>query len=149
MMNETEKRREVQLKLLREGFTQDEARNTATNATAEWLDKCLALLGKKAPPLPERQILPPGTLDLADVKSQREEALLEAETAEYYENEDRLAVLMAQSFSLHELPVAVINALLNVLEANGIDRMDAMADIIKTVEFLQSVKSKPAPMSKR
>jgi hypothetical protein len=88
---------------------------------------------------PERQIVPPGTIDLADLKSQREEAQMEAEEAEYFEKRDRLAALMAQSFSVSEMPTAVLQALLDVLEAGGVDRLVAMADIIKTVEGLRKV----------
>ena len=64
---------------------------------------------------------------------------MEAEEAEYFEKRDRLAALMAQSFSVPEMPTAVLVTLLDVLEAGGVDRLDAMADIIKKVEFLRKV----------
>ena len=47
--------------------------------------------------------------------------------------------MMAQSFSLSAMPTAVLQALLDVLEANGINRLTAMADIIRNVEFLRKV----------
>ena len=139
-MDETEKRHELQLLLLREGFTQDDARESA--ARTDRLDEFLEMLRKNAvqfPERPERQILPVGTLDLADVKTKREDAISEAEEAEYYENRDKLATMMAQSFSLPSMPLAVVQALLDVLEANGINRLAAMADIIKTVEGLRKI----------
>jgi hypothetical protein len=56
-----------------------------------------------------------------------------------FETETGLAVQMAQSFSLPAMPTAVLQALLDVLETNGIDRLNAITDIIKTVEFMRKV----------
>jgi hypothetical protein len=137
-MDETEKRRELQLMLLREGYTQDEARKAAASEPAELLDKWL-VFRKDAMRFPERQIVPIGTLDLADVKSRREEALLEAEEAKYFKNRARLAALMPQSFSLQEITAVVLQALLDVVQANGVDRLAAMTDITKTVDGLRRI----------
>jgi hypothetical protein len=139
MTSEPEKRRELQLMLLREGFTQDEAREMATGIKTELLDPSLERMRENAMRFPERQIVPPGTIDLADVKSQREAAISEAEEAKYYENQTKLAMEMAQSFSPPEMPTAVLQALLGALETNGIDRLDAIADIIQTIEVLRKV----------
>lgn len=87
---------------------------------------------------PERQIVPPGAIDLADVKSQREQAIV-AEELKYFAERDQLAALMAPLFSVPELPTAMLMALLDVLETGGVDRLDAIADIAKTVEFLRKV----------
>jgi hypothetical protein len=134
-----EKRRELQLLLLREGLTQDDARKTATRLPADQLDELLKSLRKDAMRYPERQIVLPGTVDLQDVKTQREEAISDAEDAEYFERQDRLQAAMAQSFSVSDLPTAVLLALLSVLERNGIDRLNAIADIIEKVEYLQKL----------
>ena len=64
---------------------------------------------------------------------------MEAEEAKYYEHRDRLAALMVQLFHPSEMPLAVLQALLDALEANGIDRLDAMADIIKTIDRLRMI----------
>ena len=65
---------------LREDYTEDEARKMV--ALDEWLEK----MREDAMRFPERQIVPPGTTDLADVKSQHEETLLAAAEAVYFEN---------------------------------------------------------------
>jgi hypothetical protein len=140
MDNETELRRELQLVLLREGFTQDYAREAAADwvITPETIAK-MEQMREDAKRFPARQILPPGTIDIADIKSQNEEALCEIEEQKYYANQAKLSVLMAESFSLPEMSVAVLQTLLFVLEEGGIERMAAIAEIIKTVEFLQKV----------
>ena len=132
-MDETEKRRKLQLLFLREDYTEDEARKMV--ALDEWLEK----MREDAMRFPERQIVPPGTTDLADVKSQHEETLLAAAEAVYFENQIRLATLMEQSFSLPEMLTAVLQALLDVLETNGVDRLEAMTEISETVDFLRKV----------
>ena len=140
MDNETELRRELQLVLLREGFTQEYAREAAAEwvITPETIAK-MEEMREDAKRFPERQILPPGTLDIADIKTRNDEALCEIEEQKYIENQAKLAMLMTQSFSLPEMSVAVLQTLLSVLEESGIERLTAMQDIIKTVEFLQKV----------
>lgn len=137
--DEAAKRRELQLLLLREGYTQDEAREGAAEGSAERLDEFLELLRKDAMRFPERQIVPPGTVDLEDVKINREHAIIAEEGAAYCRKQEWLATAMAQSFSVSELPIAALQALLDVLEANGIDRLTAMADLIKDVEVLRKI----------
>ena len=107
------KRHELQLLLLREGYTQDEARKMAAEVYTEKLDECLERIREDAMRFPERAIVPPGTVDLADLKSQREEAKQDAEEAEYFANRNELAVMMAKSFSLDEMPLAVLRGGLN------------------------------------
>jgi hypothetical protein len=134
--DETAKRRELQLMLLREGYSQDEARETA--AHTDRLDDWLKLMRKNVTG-PERQIVPPGTVDLIDLKRQRENAIAEAEEEKYYERRDRLATTMAELFHPSDLPIAALMAMLEVIEANGVDRLEALADIIKHVQFLRDV----------
>ena len=58
------KRHELQLLLLREGYTQDEARKMAAEVYTEKLDECLELIREDAMRFPERAIVPgPGTAD--------------------------------------------------------------------------------------
>src|SRR6476659_5889321 len=95
--NEAAKRRELQLILLREGYSQDYAREAAAEwPTAKLDDELVAKMREDAMRFPERAILPEGTPDLADIKSAREEALAEAEEEKYYERRDRLSAVMAE-----------------------------------------------------
>ena len=137
MTIELDKRHELQRLFLREGYPQDEAREMAADLPADRLDEWLEKWREHAMQFPERAIVPPGTVDLEDVKSQREQVRFDAEVAEYFEKQDRLSALMAQSFSVAELPLAVLQALLDVLEAGGRRRLPAMADIIRIVESLR------------
>lgn len=138
-MDEAAKRRELQLMLLREGYSQDDAREMAAGLVIERLDEQLEKMREHAMRFPERQIVPIGTVDLYDVKSQREQTIGDAEEVEYFENRNRLTALMTQSFSLTEMPTAVLQALIEALEANGVERLDAMTDISKTIDFLRKI----------
>jgi len=109
---------------------------------AEWAvdDAMLDAWHERSRHLPERQIVPPGTVDLVDLKTKREEAADEAGEARYYENQVLLSQQMAESFSVPEMPLAVLQALLDVLEAGGIERLSAMDNIIKVVEGLRKIR---------
>ena len=98
---------------------------------------------------PEHQIVPPGTIGLADLKTRRKEANDEVEAAEYYAKRDQLGIMMAQSFSLDEMPMAVLQALLDVLEINGIDRLAAIANIEVLVKFQRKVTENKASLLER
>ena len=137
--NEAAKRRELQLILLREGYSQTEARLMAAELATDKLDEWLNRMRKDAMRFPARAILPEGSPDLADIKSAREEARMEAEEAKYYARRDRLGVVMVELFSVPELPTATLVALIDVLEAGGIDRFDAITDIEKHLALLRSV----------
>jgi hypothetical protein len=138
VVDEAAQRRELQLLLLREGFTQDEARE----ANRRKLGAGCPDGGRHArarhavPRAPDR---PSRRSRSADVKSEREDAVMAEEEKEYFLNQGRLATMMAQSFSASELPTAVVQALLDVLEDNGIDRLEAMDDIIKRVEVMRTM----------
>jgi hypothetical protein len=135
---EAAKRHELQLLLLREGYSQDEARMMAANLAADKLDEWVEKRRPYVMNSPERQILPPGAIDLHDLKSQREDALMEAEEAKYMENVTKLGIMMAQSFSLPELPDAVLRALRGVLEINGLTSVDAAAKIFNAAEIMRN-----------
>lgn len=141
MTDETEKRREFQLLLLREGWTQEMARDIATdvNVKIEEIDKAIERMREHAMRFAERQIVPPGTVDLADMKTKRQETIDEAEAARYHANRDRLGILMAELFSLDEMPMAVLQALLDVLEGNGVDRLEAISEIALRLEVLRKM----------
>jgi len=81
--------------------------------------------------------VPDGTPDLADIKRTREEALSDAEEAEYDARCDRLRAVMVELFSVDELQTATIVALLDVLEAGGIDRLTTITDIEKHLPLLR------------
>ena len=146
--NEAAKRRELQLILLREGYSQTEARQMAAELAADKLDEWLNRMRESAMRFPARAILPEGTPDLADIKRTREEALIDAEEAKYYARRDRLGVVMAELFSVHELPTATLVALIEVLEAGGIDRFDTITDIEKHLALLRSVNVDTAKVTK-
>jgi hypothetical protein len=139
VVDEAALRRELQLLLLREGYTQDDARDMATGVSLERVAPAVERMREDAMRFPERQILPPGAVDLADVKSQREDAVMAEEEKQYFLNQDRLAATMAMSFSVDELPTAALQALLDVLEDSGIDRLKAMNLIIERVEVMQKM----------
>ena len=137
--NEAAKRREIQMILLREGYTQTEAREMAAELATDKLDEYLNLTRESAARFPERAILPEGTPDLADIKRDREWALEEVEEEKYYARRDRLCDVMAELFSVPELPTATLMALVDALEAGGIARLDAFTEIEKELAFLRKV----------
>jgi hypothetical protein len=130
-LDEVAKRRELQLILLREGYSQEDAHQQATGCPVDELDEWIEKMCDHAMHFPERQILPPGTADMVDAKSQRREALNEVELDQYFAKRDRTAELMIQSFSAYEMPTAVLQALIDALEEVGVDRQDAVAKIAK------------------
>jgi hypothetical protein len=138
MTDETEKRRQLQLTLLREGYTQDNAREAAAKwplagLDEEWVQK----MHEDAKRFPERQILPPGSIDLADVKSQREDAEMEAEEQVYYAKRDKLAEQILESFSTCNMCTPTLLALSIALqESKGISLLESLEEIIKEANFL-------------
>jgi hypothetical protein len=135
--DEAAKRREVQLILLRQGYTQAEAREGATVLEANRLDEYLDLSRESAARFPERAILPEGTPDLHDVKRAREEAAGDVEEEKYFARRDQLAALMAELFSTDELPTAALVALIDTLEDSGVPRLTTIANIEKHLPILR------------
>jgi hypothetical protein len=71
------------------------------------------------------------------VVERREGPFTAAQEAECLEKRIKLSELLAsQPVNLLSMPKAVVQAWLDVLELNGIDRLVAMTDIIKTIEDL-------------
>ena len=64
---------------------------------------------------------------------------MEAEVEKKLANCERLSALMVQLFSPDDMTNAVMQSLLYVLESGGVDRLTAMADIIREVEFLRNM----------
>jgi hypothetical protein len=137
--DEAAKRRELQMILLREGYGQTEAREMAADLATDKLDEWVNRMRESAMRFPERAILPEGTPDLADIKRAREEALMDAEEEKYFARRDRLCDVMIESFSVPELPTATLMALVDALEAGGINRLDAFTEIEKHLAFLHKV----------
>ena len=117
----------------------------ATGWPVDKLDKSLEKMREHAMQFPERQISRP-VPSIWHLKTKRQETIDEAELMENFARRDALGVMMAQSFSLDEMPTAVLHALLNVLETNGIDRLAAIANIAVIVEFLRKFTENEASL---
>ena len=114
----------------------------ATDLFTERLDEWLEKMRGHAMRHPARQIVPPGTIDLEGVKSQRKESHQRGGRGGILRKSSHSWVCRWRSRSAcPQCRPPCLQALLDVLEANGIDGLDAMMDIIKTIEFLRKVAS--------
>jgi hypothetical protein len=135
---ETEKRRQIQLAFLRLGWTQNEARRAAEDMDFPLTEKgeeVFERMCKEAEHCPQRQIQAPGSIDLYDVKSQREEdeweAECEVELAKTYE----LHAFITRLFPDNDMIAPVLRALCFSLQERGLSVLDSLAKIAEIAKF--------------
>lgn len=155
-MTDEDKRHELQLLLLREGYTQEQARDMATGAGAEWVDGVIERMREDAMRHPERQIVPPGTVDLHDVKSAREDAEMEAIFQEDQKFGDALFDTMiaymdknaTRNGILEDVTRETLKALVSALGDGGITITDAkkmISECLPLIYFMLENKEEEQP----